>query len=191
MTASAFAAPRSWDLRLFAAIYSGQATVAPGGAAGSDSALLHRTIAVLSVLGDARTIAVLVATAVGVLLLRGRTLEGGWVVAASAVVLAEPLLKQTIQRWSPFETGYSYPSGHAIGPMALLAATVPLLSSPRRRWMAAAAGGIVVGLVGLAAVSDGGHWPSDVIGGWALALAWSGVLALLLAPWRHPMEETG
>lgn len=114
-----------------------------------------------------------------------------WVVVAAAVV--SPLtsaLKELVGRARPaFEGGgleygsLSYPSGHSSG-VATLVTVVLVLAWPRLRAGARRAAGLagvaLVVLVGLTRVWLGVHFPSDVVGGWSLGLAWSLGVALLL-----------
>lgn len=70
------------------------------------------------------------------------------------------------------EHTYSFPSGHAMGSMALVAALAVLAWPTRWRWWAIGAGGAFTLLVGFSRVYLGVHYPSDVAAGWAAALAW-------------------
>ncbi|MBB4636579.1 undecaprenyl-diphosphatase [Longimicrobium terrae] len=70
------------------------------------------------------------------------------------------------------ETSFSFPSGHAMGSMALAAAVVALLWPTRWRWPAIVVGGAFTFLVGLSRVYLGVHYPSDVLAGWSASLAW-------------------
>lgn len=70
------------------------------------------------------------------------------------------------------EHTYSFPSGHAMGSMALAAALVVLAWPTRWRWWAIVGGGVFTLLVGFSRVYLGVHYPSDVVAGWAAALAW-------------------
>jgi membrane-associated phospholipid phosphatase len=87
-------------------------------------------------------------------------------VLAASVVLFE-ILAPTIY---PGESR-SFPSGHATSSMAVVAAAATLAWPTRRRWPAIAAGAGFVFLVGLSRVAIGVHYPSDILGGWALSLA--------------------
>ena len=87
-------------------------------------------------------------------------------------------------------TGYSFPSGHAMGSMTL-AAVLALLAWPTRwRWAVCGAMAFFVAMVGLSRVYLGVHYPSDILAGWAAALAWTvGAYALAFRgtarPWRR------
>lgn len=114
-----------------------------------------------------------------------------WVVVA--VVLVGPvtsLLKEFFGRVRPpFQDGgarytsLSFPSGHSSGvavlvTVALVLAWPVLLPAARRLWTTL--GVTLVLLVGSTRMWLGVHYLSDVVGGWALGLAWSLGAALLL-----------
>jgi undecaprenyl-diphosphatase len=82
--------------------------------------------------------------------------------------------------------GYSFPSGHAVF-FTWLAFMLAVAFAPRLRpamrpllWLAAAAL-ILVACVGR--VWAGAHWPSDVIGGFLLALSWSAFVLWVPERW--------
>lgn len=113
----------------------------------------------------------------------------GWVVAANVLVApVTVLLKETFGRVRPaFENGgagydsLSYPSGHSSG-IATIVTVALVLAWPRlttrQRRLALAAGGALVVLVGLTRMWLGVHFLSDVVGGWALGVAWTLLVAL-------------
>jgi membrane-associated phospholipid phosphatase len=112
-----------------------------------------------------------------------------WPIAAwvlTAVVVIGPLtslLKQVFGRIRPdFDAGgarldsLSYPSGHSSGIACLVTVGLilawPVLSARGRRvWLFL--GVVAVLLVGLTRMWLGVHYLSDVVGGWALGIAWS------------------
>jgi undecaprenyl-diphosphatase len=70
--------------------------------------------------------------------------------------------------WLPHSL--AFPSGHSANSMTAYLATALILAPPahRRPW---AIGVLILSLfIGLSRVYLGVHWPSDVIGGWALGL---------------------
>lgn len=114
-----------------------------------------------------------------------------WVVLAAGLIgPVTAALKQYFGRIRPpFEDGgaryesLSYPSGHSSGIAALVTVGLvlawPWLSpAARRAW--AAVGFVLVLVVGLTRMWLGVHYLSDVLGGWALGLAWCLLVAVLL-----------
>lgn len=123
------------------------------------------------------------------LVLRRAWRTAAFVVAAAALVgPLTTLLKELIGRQRPqFARGgvgyesLSYPSGHASGvaalvTVALVLAWPRLTRTARRVWLAA--GVALVLLVGLTRLWLGVHYPSDVLGGWALGVGWTLLMAL-------------
>ena len=122
---------------------------------------------------------------------QGRWRPLAWVVPAVLLIgLLTAGLKELAGRARPaFEGGgleygsLSYPSGHSSG-IATLVVVGLVLAWPRlgpgARRVAATLGAALVLLVGLTRMWLGVHFLSDVVGGWALGVAWSLGLALLL-----------
>lgn len=127
--------------------------------------------------------AVVLAWTVLLLLVKGRVRTAALLVASLVPVLITPLLKGALDRPPPqvhaSTVDWSFPSGHAAGSMALVAFAVIQTRSSGGRSLAVVVGAVIVAAIGLAAVIAGNHWPSDVVAGWALALAWLSALCLL------------
>jgi len=71
------------------------------------------------------------------------------------------------------EHNFSFPSGHAMGSMTLACVLLALLPPGRPRFMAGAGLTVFVVAVGWSRVHLGVHYPSDILAGWALAVAWT------------------
>jgi membrane-associated phospholipid phosphatase len=94
-------------------------------------------------------------------------------------LVLEKALKHAFERAAINQGGsYSFPSGSAMLSLGVVAAIVLLAGYGRRAW-ASAGGAALVFAYGLAIVSLGWHYPSDVAAGWCMALAL--VAALWLA----------
>ena len=86
------------------------------------------------------------------------------------------------------ESTYSFPSGHAMGSMTLAVVLVLLAWPTRWRWLTLGTMGFFVAMVGLSRIYLGVHYPSDILAGWAAAIAWAmGCYGLMfyghLRPW--------
>jgi undecaprenyl-diphosphatase len=79
--------------------------------------------------------------------------------------------------------GRSFPSGHAAGSVAFYFAMVTILTLhyPRLRWPLTLGALAWVCLVWLSTLVARAHWPSDLLAGGAVGLAW---LTICLALWR-------
>ena len=75
---------------------------------------------------------------------------------------------------------YSYPSGHAIFSLCFCGSLAWLLARREdnrgRRILMWSAAGVLTFLIGLSRVYLGMHYPSDVVGGYGVALAWTTIL---------------
>jgi membrane-associated phospholipid phosphatase len=102
--------------------------------------------------------------------------------ALGGVLVFEPILKNIFQRppMNPEGGGYSFPSGSAMRSMAAAAAFTVVMWPTRGRWPTTLLSAFVVGLVGIAIVSEGWHWASDVLGGWCISVAWVAALCFAL-----------
>lgn len=122
--------------------------------------------------------------------------RAGWLMLIGSVSsVLDNVLKQVMARHRPSADlvhiltpapGYSYPSGHAVfftWLAFMLAFSLAPHVRPRRRWMLwTAAAGLIV-FACLARVWAGDHWPSDVAGGFLLALGWSAFVVWLPERW--------
>ncbi len=122
--------------------------------------------------------------------------RAGWLMLIGSLSsLLDNIIKLVISRQRPPSdlvhiltpaTGFSYPSGHAVF-FTWMSFMIAVSIAPRVRpalrsipWVIAA---LVIALTCLARVWAGDHWPSDVIGGVLLALAWSAFVLWLPERW--------
>jgi membrane-associated phospholipid phosphatase len=113
--------------------------------------------------------------AVLVLVQRQRHLYAGlWILAIGGALLLDPFFKHLVGRppLRPVSTGFSFPSGSA---MVLVAALIALGATSRiaRRPPIVIAAIVVALTQGAILVSTQWHYPSDVVGGWLLTIAWT------------------
>jgi undecaprenyl-diphosphatase len=78
------------------------------------------------------------------------------------------------------ETSPSYPSGHALVSAAFALALVIIARETRWRWRVGAAASAYVLAVGFSRLYLGVHYPSDVLAGWCLAVAWAATASILV-----------
>ena len=131
----------------------------------------------LSVVGGAAALVPLALAAAGALLARRRLREALYLCLALVGDALNPPLKALFARPRPVlwaspapAEGYAFPSGHAMTSFLVLGALTLLAWPTRWRWWVLAGAGPLVAAGGLARVYLGGHYPSDVLGGWALLL---------------------
>lgn len=138
---------------------------------------------VLSRFGGGWGMAVVAIAAAIALARRGRRSDGVLVaVACIGVQISTLVLKVGLDRPRPdldpvieLPGTAAYPSGHASAALAVLV-VVAFLFDGR---VAIVAGAALALAIGASRVVLGVHWTSDVVGGWALGLAWvAGLVAL-------------
>ncbi len=141
-----------------------------------------------------RVVALVVA---GWLALRRQRRLAVWVVVAvlgSGVI--DTVLKDVVRRSRPAlphpvaeASGYSFPSGHALGTMVVfgvvLLLVLPLLHRTAARVSAWVVAVVAVALVGFSRVALGVHYVSDVLAGWLVGLGWLAVTVAAFESWRR------
>lgn len=107
--------------------------------------------------------------------------------SVSGAVVLNMLLKAMFTRsrpelWAQLiqETGYSFPSGHAMASAALGIALAVALWNSRWRWWGFWFGAGYVLFVGFSRLYLGVHYPSDVMAGWFVSGAWVLAVALMM-----------
>lgn len=150
-------------------------------------------LALLTQLGGVMAIVVIAAGLVLILLSRGRQRMASIVlfgVGGAAVI--NTILKLIFERTRPdvwehlvVEHSYSFPSGHAMASSALALAVIAITWRTRWRWLTLVAGSAYVILIGFSRVYLGVHYPSDIVAGWCISLAWVAMVALIINRYRR------
>ncbi|HEY1487892.1 MAG TPA: phosphatase PAP2 family protein [Micromonosporaceae bacterium] len=120
-------------------------------------------------------------------------------VAGAGALILDPTLKSLVGRVRPvvgnpiaFGTGDSFPSGHALGSITCYGALV-LVFLPavpvRFRTAVRTAAIVLVAAIGISRIMLGVHFLSDVIGAWALGIAWLGLTAYAFEVGRRQVGE--
>ena len=104
-----------------------------------------------------------------------------WIALMVAAPIAEVTFKMAVGRPRPEGTAYGFPSGHATAAAAYFGALLYLSEGlrPRTRRTVRVVAVLIMLLVGTARVMLRAHWPSDVVGGFALGLALASAAAVL------------
>jgi membrane-associated phospholipid phosphatase len=122
--------------------------------------------------------------------------RGGWLMAIGAISsLLDNEIKVMLERHRPTPDlvhiitpapRFSYPSGHAVfftWISFMLAFAVAPRIRPSFRWIPWAVAAVVIALGCTARVWAGAHWPSDVVGGFLLALGWCSFVLWIPERW--------
>jgi undecaprenyl-diphosphatase len=138
---------------------------------------------------------VILAAAIALAIRRQWRLAAYLLLAGAGALVLDPVLKSLVGRLRPVVAhpiahgaGNSFPSGHSLGSIvcygAILLVFLPLA---RGRWRVTFITVIVtlVALIGISRVLLGVHYVSDVLGGWAIGIAWLGVTAFAFELSRH------
>jgi undecaprenyl-diphosphatase len=137
----------------------------------------------------------LVTVSTAIMLIRRQYQLAAYLVVTGLGALAlDPAIKALVGRLrplvpTPFATapGYSFPSGHTLDATVfygvMLLVFLPIIPRRLRKLVI----GLVIALViaiGFSRVAIGVHYPSDVIGGWLLGVAWLAITAHAFGHWR-------
>src|SRR5690349_24607479 len=116
-------------------------------------------------------------------------------VAGAGELALDPVLKALVGRLRPVVahpiahgTGDSFPSGHTLGSIVCYGAILLVfLPAARGRWRVTFVTVTVtlIALIGISRVLLGVHYLSDVVGGWAIGIAWLGITAFAFEATRH------
>lgn len=117
-----------------------------------------------------RSLTYVIATIVGTLILN-RTVK----------LLLHRVRPQLWNSVSP-EFDFAFPSGHAMASMTLIAVLIVLTWGSRWCWLVLSVGSVYVVAIAWTRLYLGVHFPSDILAGWLVAIAWSIGVSLLIRP---------
>jgi undecaprenyl-diphosphatase len=172
------------------------------GAAGSINSLIAGRAPLVAVVNavtwlgsDGVLWTVIGATAIVLALRRQWRLAAFLLVAGAGALVLDPVLKSLVGRLRPVVAhpiahgaGNSFPSGHALGSIVCYGAVLLVfLPATRGRWRTAfiTATVTLVALIGISRILLGVHYLSDVVGAWAVGIAWLGLTAFAFELTRH------
>jgi undecaprenyl-diphosphatase len=144
------------------------------------STSMDRLMAAITHAGSGIALGVLCTVAV-LFLLRNREHVAAWfiVTCLTGAAMLNQICKHLFARARPDlwvsalpETSFSFPSGHAMNSMAMCAALVIVTWPGKWRGATLAFSAAFVPLVGASRLYWGVHYPSDIVAGWACAIAW-------------------
>ncbi|MBW4616133.1 MAG: phosphatase PAP2 family protein [Desmonostoc vinosum HA7617-LM4] len=84
------------------------------------------------------------------------------------------------------ESSYAFPSGHAMTSMTLMAILLVLTWGSVWRWLVVILGGVYILAIAWTRLYLGVHFPSDIIAGWMVAIAWAIGVSLIIRPHLKP-----
>ena len=110
-----------------------------------------------------------------------------WLVVLGGSIVINRTVKLLLHRARPHlwqspapELDYGFPSGHAMSSMTLVSALVILTWNTAWRWPVVLGGGAFVLLIAWTRLYLGVHYPSDILAGWAVSIAWAVGISLLI-----------
>jgi membrane-associated phospholipid phosphatase len=80
------------------------------------------------------------------------------------------------------EFDYAFPSGHAMTSMTLVIILLILTQGRPWRWLVAVFGSLYVLTIAWTRLYLGVHFPSDILAGWMVALAWAIGVSMIIKP---------
>lgn len=162
----------------------------------ADQPMVLRVLRAVTWMGSGGALWALVVAGLVVLVVRRRyRLALFLAVSGVGSLTLAPILKVLVGRLRPVvphpvahALGNSFPSGHALGSIicygALLLVFLPVVPHRARRAVTVAVAALVA-VIGISRIMLGVHYLSDVVGAWALGVAWLGITAYAFEIMRH------
>lgn len=121
-----------------------------------------------------------------------------WFSATAGAALLAGVIKKLMHRHRPDlwaaaypQSSFGFPSGHATESAAIVLTLLLFFAPSKSRPVLIAASAVFISVVGLCRMYLGLHYPTDILGGWALAAVWVCTLGLLFHPLNRGMSREG
>jgi undecaprenyl-diphosphatase len=111
-----------------------------------------------------------------------------WIMAEGGCIMINRFAKSCLHRIRPSlwehasVSEFSFPSGHAMASMGFVAALIVLTWNSRWRVWVWLLGGLFVMAIGWTRLYLGVHYPSDIIAGWMMSIAWAVAVSAIVKP---------
>lgn len=134
--------------------------------------------------GNAITVIILMLAVLFILMRGKKYMQAIWLTANIVLLsgIANPLLKLFFSRERPTlehlvtETSFSFPSGHAVTSMVLYGTIIfilpEIIDGKKIVRVLQVILGVLILLIGVSRIYLGVHFPTDIVGGYSLGLAW-------------------
>jgi membrane-associated phospholipid phosphatase len=145
----------------------------------------------LAIIGSPRTAVPILSAIALILLLQKRwrslaylltALLGSIIITRTAKELMHRVRPQLWQSIAP-ESSFAFPSGHAMTSITLVAILLFLTWASSWRWLVLIFGSLYIIAMAWCRLYLGVHFPSDILAGWMVALAWTIGVSLIIKPY--------
>lgn len=107
------------------------------------------------------------------------TILGSVIISISTKIFFHRMRPSLFESSYPLPGDFSFPSGHATLSMTFAITLVILTWKTKWRWLVISLGGLFTLVIAWTRLYLGVHFPSDILGGWFLAITWSILSSLL------------
>jgi undecaprenyl-diphosphatase len=101
------------------------------------------------------------------------TILGSGIISVSTKIFFHRMRPSLFESSYPLPGDFSFPSGHAILSMTFVTTLIILTWQTKWRWLVISLGGLFALAIAWTRLYLGVHFPSDILGGWFLAITWS------------------
>ncbi|MBD2502639.1 phosphatase PAP2 family protein [Anabaena azotica] len=109
------------------------------------------------------------------------TALGSTIINRTAKMLMHRVRPQLWVSGAP-EFDFAFPSGHATTSMTLVAMLLILTWATSWRWLVLTVGSLYILVIGWTRLYLGVHFPSDILAGWMVAIAWAIGVSIIIKP---------